>query len=64
MRLHYLGFNARNSLDGESPSKGIHVHVHDGKQRIVDDTFSEVVLNGVLLSRSEIPENMVRRTIL
>jgi hypothetical protein len=43
---------------------GIHVHVHDGKQRVVDDTYSEVVLGGVPLSRKELLQQMMARTII
>lgn len=43
---------------------GIHVHVHDGPHRIVDDTFGEVVLNGRPLQRSELISAMMARTII
>jgi hypothetical protein len=43
---------------------GVHVHVHDGNSRIVDDTFSEVVLTGAPLDRSELIANMIGRTII
>jgi hypothetical protein len=43
---------------------GIHVHVHDNKTRIVDDTFSEVTSNGAALNRSELIANMISRTIV
>lgn len=43
---------------------GIHVHVHDGPGRIVDDTFGEVILNGKSLNRSDLVEKMMRRTIV
>lgn len=43
--------------------KGIHVHVHDGKKRIVDDTFGEVILNGEILERKEVFQAMFDRTI-
>jgi hypothetical protein len=39
------------------------VHVHDGNSRIVDDTFSAVVLNGVPLDRSDLIAKMIDRTI-
>lgn len=42
---------------------GIHVHIHDGPKRIVDDTFGEVILNGDALQRSELIKAMVARTI-
>lgn len=38
--------------------KGIHVHVHDGARRVVDDTYSEVILDGRPLSRTELIELM------
>ncbi|MGO8868458.1 MAG: hypothetical protein ACLQME_18365 [Alphaproteobacteria bacterium] len=44
--------------------KGIHVHVHNGLERIVDDTFSEVLLGGEKLSRRNLIEQMVLRTII
>jgi hypothetical protein len=43
--------------------KGIHVHVDDGAKRLIDDTFSEVILDGTRLLRSELIEMMMRRTI-
>ena len=43
---------------------GIHVHVHDGSTRVVDDTFGEVVLNGKPLERSELIEAMIGRSII
>lgn len=33
---------------------GIHVHIHDGVERIVDDTFGEVILNGKPMPRCEL----------
>ena len=42
---------------------GIHVHVHKGRERVVDDTFGEVVLNGEQLQRSKLIEAMIARTI-
>ena len=44
--------------------KGIHVHVYEGKKRIVDDTFSEVVLDGKPLCRKELFERLVERTVI
>jgi hypothetical protein len=44
--------------------KGIHVHVNRGAKRIVDDTFSEVVLDGRKLSRKCLYQNMKSATIL
>lgn len=43
---------------------GIHVHVHNGADRVVDDTFGEVVLNGKPLVREELLQMMVDRTIV
>lgn len=43
---------------------GIHVHVHDGESRIIDDTFAEVVLNGAPLDRSHLIAQMIGRTIV
>ena len=43
---------------------GIHVHVHRGRDRIVDDTFTEVILNGQLLERGALIEAMIGRTII
>jgi hypothetical protein len=42
---------------------GIHVHVHDGTKRIIDDTFGKVLLNGGLLERSALMQKMIRRTV-
>ncbi len=44
--------------------KGVHVHVHNGTQRIIDDTFSEVVLDGKPLSRSDLLNQMISRTTI
>jgi len=41
---------------------GIHVHVHDGTRRVVDDTFSDVVFEGRPLDRKELFQKMVGRT--
>ena len=43
---------------------GIHVHVHDGMDRIIDDTFGEVILNGKLLVRNELLQAMIERAIV
>jgi hypothetical protein len=43
---------------------GIHVHVHRGRDRIVDDTFAEVILNGRPLERGALIEAMIGRTII
>jgi hypothetical protein len=42
---------------------GVHVHVHDGNSRVIDDTFGEVTLGGKLLDRSELIRDMISRTI-
>jgi len=42
---------------------GIHVHVHDGSSRIVDDTFGEV-LDGKPLERANLIAAMIERTII
>lgn len=42
---------------------GIHVHVHDGTNRIIDDTFGAVSLNRKLLSRAALLEMMIARTV-
>jgi hypothetical protein len=44
--------------------KGIHVHVHDGLKRVIDDTYSEVFLQGERLSRSELIKEMMNRTTI
>lgn len=44
--------------------QGIHAHVHDGKRRIIDDTFGEVILDGRPLDRSELLQKMLDRTII
>lgn len=44
--------------------KGIHVHLHEGNQRIIDDTFGEVVLDGKALVREDLLQMMVSRTII
>lgn len=41
---------------------GIHVHIHDGERRVVDDTFGEVILKGEKLQRSVLIEKMMERT--
>lgn len=43
---------------------GIHVHVHDGTTRVVDDTFGEVILNGAALERSKLIEAMIARSVI
>jgi hypothetical protein len=43
---------------------GIHVHVHHGADRIVDDTFGKVILNGKALVREELLQAMIDRAIV
>jgi hypothetical protein len=43
---------------------GIHVHVHEGNERIIDDTFGEVILDGKPLKRDELVKVMIKRTIV
>ncbi len=43
---------------------GIHVHVHDGNTRVIDDTFSEVTLGGKPLERAALIQSMFQRTII
>ncbi|WP_213941402.1 hypothetical protein [Pseudomonas sp. dw_612] len=43
---------------------GIHVHVHQGRNRIIDDTFGTVKLNGQYLSRENLVSDMMGRTII
>jgi hypothetical protein len=43
--------------------KGIHVHIYDGENRVVDDTYGAVIKNGVELARDEIWRQMVKNTI-
>lgn len=42
---------------------GIHVHVHRGTERIEDETFGEVILNGAILDRAALMEAMIARSI-
>jgi hypothetical protein len=46
-----------------SQQEGIHVHVHDGKKRIVDETFGKVLLAGKELKRTKLLEAMMARTV-
>jgi hypothetical protein len=39
------------------------VHVHDGHQRVVDDTYSAVYLGGQRLDRRELVQSMFDRTV-
>ena len=43
--------------------KGIHVHVNEGARRIIDDTFSEVLLNGKALDRRALLDAMIAKTL-
>ena len=43
---------------------GIHVHVHKGAERIVDETFGEVILNGKPLQRAALIDAMIARSII
>jgi hypothetical protein len=43
---------------------GIHVHVHQGGIRVVDDTFREVILNGKPLDRAELISAMIDRCVI
>ncbi len=42
---------------------GIHVHLYEGTKRIVDDTYTEVVLDGKRLVREDLLAMMTERTI-
>lgn len=43
---------------------GIHVHVHRGRERIVDDTFGTVILDGRPLDRSKLILAMIENSIV
>ena len=43
--------------------RGIHVHVYENKQYVIDDTFGTVIYHGQPLQRSELFDQMVRSTI-
>jgi hypothetical protein len=43
---------------------GIHVHVHRGVSRIIDDTFCEVILHGEALQRDDLVKAMIARSII
>jgi hypothetical protein len=50
---------------GDRPQEfGIHVHVYDGANRIIDQTFGEVLLNGKALNRDELLKAMIGRTVI
>jgi hypothetical protein len=42
---------------------GIHVHVFRGTERVVDDTFGDVVLGGQSLDRRALINTMLARSI-
>lgn len=42
---------------------GIHVHVHRGTERVVDETFGQVILDGEPLERSALIQSMIDRSI-
>lgn len=44
--------------------KGIHVHIYENGERIVDDTFSEAILDGKLLVREELIQMMMSKVII
>lgn len=43
--------------------EGLHVHVHKERQRIIDETFGDVILKGKHLDRNELFQAMIARTI-
>ena len=43
---------------------GIHVHVHDGQKRVVDETYGEVMLQEKVLERSSLIKAMIGRSII
>jgi hypothetical protein len=43
---------------------GIHVHVHDGQTRLVDETYAEVTLEGKALERSSLIKAMIDRSVI
>lgn len=47
-----------------SQEVGIHAHVRRGIERIVDDTYGEVILDGRQLVRGDLLAMMVERTII
>ena len=42
---------------------GIHAHVFQGAERVIDDTFGEVILQGKRLDRDKLIETMLARSI-
>jgi hypothetical protein len=43
---------------------GIHVHVHDGQTRVVDETYGRVTLDGKVLERSSLVQAMIDRSVI
>ncbi len=43
---------------------GIHVHVHEGAKRIIDDTFGYVILKGKRLERAELIQSMIEKSVI
>ncbi|MGH7986304.1 MAG: hypothetical protein ACREQX_08470 [Candidatus Binataceae bacterium] len=43
---------------------GIHVHVHDGQTRVVDETYGEVTLQGKVLERPSLIQEMIERSVI
>jgi hypothetical protein len=43
---------------------GIHVHVHSGSKRVVDDTFGNVVYKGKPLGRAELIDLMIGKSVV
>ncbi|MGO9265246.1 MAG: hypothetical protein ACLQBA_10235 [Candidatus Binataceae bacterium] len=43
---------------------GIHVHVHDGQTRVVDETYGKLTLQGKQLERSSLIDAMMQRSII
>jgi hypothetical protein len=63
--IYGLGVNSRHSLDRiATAGVGIHVHVHDGQTRLVDETYAEVTLEGKALERSSLIKAMIDRSVI
>ena len=43
--------------------KGIHAHVEKDGQRVIDDTFGEVLLEGDHLDRNDLIARMINATV-
>jgi hypothetical protein len=43
---------------------GIHVHVHQGVKRVVDETFGEVIFNGKKMDRKKLIDLMIERSVV